>query len=220
MTAQRRRSLPDVQAYEDTDDATLILRSEREPELFAELFRRHAPAIKLYAARRLGQDASEDVVAETFLTAFRLRRQYDETRPDARPWLYGIATNLIHRHRRSELKLYRILASTGADPVTEPFTDRVDAMLSADGAKRQLAAALAQLPAGHRDALLLVTWGDLSYEQAALALGVAVGTVRSRLSRARAALRNALGEVDPSAVRDEPDDTSRTSNIPAPSPRV
>jgi RNA polymerase sigma-70 factor (ECF subfamily) len=69
---------------------------------------------------------------------------------------------------------------------------------------RQLAAALARLPAGHRDTLLLVAWGDLTYEQAAVALAVPVGTVRSRLSRARGALRRALGDTDPSGLRDEP----------------
>ena len=125
-----------------------------------------------------------------------------------RPWLYGIATNLIGRHRRSEIRQYRALARTGTDPVTdpvtEPFTDRVDSMVSADGVSRQLAAALAKLPAGHRDTLLLVAWGDLTYEQAALALAVPVGTVRSRLSRARSTLRRALGDADPSGLRDEP----------------
>jgi RNA polymerase sigma factor (sigma-70 family) len=176
------------------DDAALIRLSQAEPEHFATLFRRHAPTIQRYVARRLGPDVAEDIVAEVFLAAFRQRAAYLPSQPDARPWLYGIATHLIGRHRRSEIRAYRALARTGTDPVTEPFTDRVDAAVSAEGMTRQLAGALARLPSAHRDALLLVAWGGLSYEQAAASLGVPVGTVRSRLSRARARLRLALAE--------------------------
>ncbi len=176
-------------------DADVIELSRREPEQFAVLFRRHAPQIQRYVLRRLGPDAADDVVAETFLLAFRQRDRYDLARLDARPWLYGIATNLIGRHRRAEIRQYRALARTGCDPVTEPFTDRVDDRVSAGAAGRRLAAALARLPAAHRDTLLLVAWGDLSYEEVAAALGVPVGTVRSRLSRARTTLRRTLGEV-------------------------
>jgi RNA polymerase sigma-70 factor (ECF subfamily) len=92
--------------------------------------------------------------------------------------------------------MYRALARTGADPVTEPFTDEVEARVTAAGTARPLAAALARLPAAHRNALLLVAWGDLTYEQAATSLGVPVGTVRSRISRARARLRQALADQD------------------------
>jgi RNA polymerase sigma-70 factor (ECF subfamily) len=175
-----------------TDDASVIARSRREPEAFSILFRRHGPRIQRYVTRRIGPDAAEDVVAETFLLAFCQRDRYDLARTDALPWLYGIATNLVGRHRRDEVRSYRAVVRTGADPVTEPFTDRVDAAVSATTANRALAAALAKLPAPYRDALLLVAWGDLSYEQAALALGVPVGTVRSRLHRARTSLRRHL----------------------------
>jgi RNA polymerase sigma factor (sigma-70 family) len=177
-----------------SDDASVIARSRSEPEAFSILFRRHAPRIQRYAARRIGPDAAEDLVAETFLLAFRQRNSYDLGRDSALPWLYGIATNLIGRHRRDEIRLYRAVVRTGADPVTEQFTDRVDAAVSAAAATRSLAAALAALPASYRDVLLLVAWGDLSYEETALALGVPVGTVRSRLHRARATLRQHLPE--------------------------
>ncbi len=188
------------------DDAAIIRLSWEEPEQFAALFRLRAPEIRRYVTRRIGADAAEDVVAETFLVAFRQRGGYDLTRPDARPWLYGIATNLIGRHRRSETRLLRTLARTGSDPVTESFTDRVDAEVSAGAAGRRLAAALAKLPPQHRDTLLLVAWGEMTYEQAALALGVPTGTVRSRVSRARKTLRRALGQIDPSALHEEPSD--------------
>jgi RNA polymerase sigma-70 factor (ECF subfamily) len=185
------------------DDAEVIARSRHSPEHFAVLFHRHAPALKRYAVRRLGAAAAEDVVAETFVAAFQQRATYDLTRDDARPWLYGIATNLIGRHLRHEIGLYKALSRTGADPVTEPFTDRVDQRVTAGGVRVRLTAALAGLPAGHRDALLLVTWGELTYEQAAQSLGVAVGTVRSRVNRARKKLRRALGDIDPTAVTEE-----------------
>jgi RNA polymerase sigma-70 factor (ECF subfamily) len=88
--------------------------------------------------------------------------------------------------------------------VAEPFTDRVDDQVSAGAAGRRLAAGLAGLPAAYRDVLLLTAWGGLSYEETAQALGVPVGTVRSRLSRARSKLQRALGGNDPSALTDEP----------------
>ncbi|MGI5268100.1 RNA polymerase sigma factor [Nonomuraea sp. CA-218870] len=188
---------------ETLDDAEIIARSREDPEGFAVLFTRHAPALKRYAVRRLGAEAAEDVVAETFVAAFRQRARYDLTRPDARPWLYGIATNLIGRHRRSEVALYQVLARTGVDPVTEPFTDGVESRVDASGARAALAGALARLPAGHRDVLLLVTWGGLSYWEAAAALGVPVGTVRSRMNRAREKLRRSLPDIDPTTTYEE-----------------
>ncbi|GAA2097593.1 RNA polymerase sigma factor [Actinomadura alba] len=189
----------------EADDASVIERSWREPEAFAEVFRRHAPEIKRYVIRRLGIDAAEDVAAETFLAAFRQRERYDTARPDARPWLYGIATNLIGRHKRTEVRQLRVLARTGADPVTRPFTDRSDERMSAEAVRQRLADALARLPAGHRDVLLLVTWGGLGYAEAAQALGIRVGTVRSRINRARSKMRKELGGVDPtSSLSEEP----------------
>ncbi|GGO61852.1 RNA polymerase sigma factor [Nonomuraea cavernae] len=188
---------------ETLGDADIIARSRDDPERFAALFTRHAPALKRYVVRRLGAEAAEDVVAETFVAAFRQRARYDLTRADARPWLYGIATNLIGRHRRGEIALYRALARTGVDPVTEPFTDGVESRVAASGARAALAGALAKLPGGHRDALLLVTWGELSYEEAARSLGVAVGTIRSRVNRARAKLRRSLRDIDPTTSYEE-----------------
>jgi DNA-directed RNA polymerase specialized sigma24 family protein len=125
-------SPPDGTAEPPEDDARLIARSRRHPEDFAGLYDRHAPSIHRYVARRLGDQAADDVVAETFLAAFRRRGRYDLARPDARPWLYGIAANLIGTHRRSETRMLRALARTGTDPVTDAM-DRVDARVSATG---------------------------------------------------------------------------------------
>jgi len=201
MTQQSRA---EAEAGADADDAAVIQLSRHEPEHFTVLFRRHAPHIQRYVVRRLGQDAADDIVSETFLLAFRQRDTYDQARADARPWLYGIATNLIGRHRRTEVRLYRALSRTGTDPVMEPFTDRVDDRVSAGTASRRLAVGLARLPEELRDTLLLVAWGELSYEETAAALGVPVGTVRSRMSRARGKLRRAFGDTNPAASHEEP----------------
>jgi RNA polymerase sigma factor (sigma-70 family) len=179
------------------DDAAAIRASVSDPERFGVLVRRHAPAIQRYVTRRIGREPAEDVVAETFLTAFRQRAAYRDDRADCLPWLYGIATRLVHRHRRTEVKQLRLLARSGADPVTEPFTDRVDAVVTAGAAKLRLATALAKLPAAQRDALLLLVWADLRYEQIAEATGVPLGTVQSRISRARRRLREQLADLDP-----------------------
>ncbi len=193
---QQSRAEAEAEPGADTD-AVVIQLSRHAPEHFTALFRRHAPYMQRYVVRRVGRDAADDIVAETFLLAFRQRDSYDLSRADARPWLYGIATNLIARHRRAETALYRALARTGTDPVAESFTERVDDRVSASAAGRRLAAGLARLSEELRDTLLLVTWGDLSYEEAAVALGVPVGTVRSRMSRARSKLRRLLGDTNP-----------------------
>jgi RNA polymerase sigma factor (sigma-70 family) len=184
------------------DDAALIARSMHAPECFGVLFDRHAPAISRYIARRLGPDAADDLVAETFLAAFRRRAHYDLTHGDARPWLYGIATRLIGRHRRQEVRFFRAIARTGVDPAAEAVTDQVIDRITAQGARRELAAALAQLSRDQRDVLLLVASG-LGYEEAARALAVPVGTVSSRLVRARRKVREALGGQDPTRPGEE-----------------
>ncbi|WP_433248252.1 RNA polymerase sigma factor [Streptosporangium sp. CA-135522] len=187
----------------EVDDASFIERSRCDPEVFAEVFRRHAPDITRYVTRRLGDDAADDVVAETFLAAFRQRDGYDLSRRNARPWLYGIATNLMRRHLRTEVRQLRLVERTGVDPVTASFTERSDERLSAEASRRSLAGALAALPKGHRDALLLVAWGGLSYSETAEALGVRLGTVQSRVNRARKKLRKELGGINPMATVSE-----------------
>ncbi|RSN47056.1 RNA polymerase sigma factor [Actinomadura sp. WAC 06369] len=175
-------------------DSDVIRLSLDDPEWFAELFDRHHRRIHHYAARRLGVHAADDIVGETFLAAFRRRAAYDLAQPLARPWLYGIATTLVARHRRAEERYYRALQRTGADPLPEPLADAVATRVAAESQQRRLAGALAGLSRGDRDVLLLVAWGDLTYEEVARALEVPVGTVRSRLHRARRVVRRALGD--------------------------
>jgi RNA polymerase sigma factor (sigma-70 family) len=175
------------------DDAALIAQSLQAPECFGVVFDRHAPAIYRYIARRLGRDTAEDLVAETFLAAFRQRGRYDCAHADARPWLYGIATRLIGRHRREEVRFFRAIARTGADPAADLVADRVTDRVAAQTAARELAAAIAALPPGYRDVLLLIASG-LGYQETAAALGVPVGTVSSRLRRARQRVRALISD--------------------------
>ncbi|MGI5181366.1 RNA polymerase sigma factor [Dactylosporangium sp. CA-152071] len=190
-------------ATEPVGDAVIIARSKDEPELFAQIFRRHAPVIQRYVTRRLGPSVAEDVCADVFLAAFRQRHRYAADRLDARPWLFGIATNLVGRHRRAEIRALKALERTGVDPVTEAFEVSSDARLGAGAVDRRLAAALAALRPVYRDVLLLVAWGDLTYEEIAVALGVPVGTVRSRVNRARSRMRAALGGADPTSIQED-----------------
>ncbi|MEQ4204271.1 RNA polymerase sigma factor [Actinopolymorpha sp. B9G3] len=187
----------------ESSDAVLIERSWREPEFFAALFDRHGGPIHRYVSRRLGASAADDVAGDTFLAAFRRRRRYDLTRPDALPWLYGIASNLVGRHRRAEVRAYRALARTGVDPVVDSYAEQVEARVTAQGMHRDLAAALARLAKRDRDVLLLYAWAELSYADIAMALDIPTGTVRSRLNRARRKVREALGGTDPTIIDEE-----------------
>ncbi|WP_020659879.1 RNA polymerase sigma factor [Amycolatopsis benzoatilytica] len=175
------------------DDAGVIGRSVGEPEVFAAIFDRHAPYLHRYLARRLGRDVADDALAETFLAAFRRRARYDRQRPDARPWLYGIATNVVAQHRRDEVREYRLLRVVRPQPHAEAHDDDVAARVVAEARGPELGAALAALADGDRDVVLLTAAEGLSYEEVAEALGIPVGTVRSRLNRARRKLRAALG---------------------------
>ncbi|MFI0453478.1 RNA polymerase sigma factor [Actinomadura sp. 6N118] len=184
------------------DDAGLIRRSLTEPEWFSGLFDRHGRRIYDYAARRLGADAAEDIVGETFFVAFRRRAAYNLAEPLARPWLYGIATNLIAKHRRTEERHYRTLLRTGVDPAQEPIAEAAVRRVAAQAQDRRLAGALARLHRRDRDVLLLIAWADLTYEETAAALNIPVGTVRSRLNRARRTVRAAFGDTDPTTEQE------------------
>jgi RNA polymerase sigma factor (sigma-70 family) len=177
-------------------DAAVIERSWDEPDRFAELFDRHHGEIHGFVTRRLGASLADDLASETFLIAFDRRRRYDLAFASARPWLYGIAANLISRHRRAEVRLYRALARTGTTDVVDGHAERVAGRLDAGALRGRLAAALLEIAERDREVLLLVAWGQLSCEEAARALGIPAGTARSRLYRARRRTRAALANAD------------------------
>jgi len=172
------------------DDTTLWARSRTgDREAFGLLFERYAQAIYNYCFRRVGDWASaEDLMSIVFLEAWRRR---DQELPPGKvlPWLYGVATNVIRNRRRSERRFAAALARMPAPTADQDFADEADERLDDADRMRQVLAAIASLPPREQDVLALCTWSDLSYDDAALALGIPVGTVRSRLSRARARLR-------------------------------
>lgn len=173
---------------EDPGDNELWRRAAAgEPEAFGLLYDRHARAIYNYLFRRCGDwSVAEDLTSVVFLEAYRRRREARIAEGKVLPWLYGVATNVIRNQRRS---LRRYSDALKRLPPPDPelgvaglAADRIDA----EREMRRVLAVLEQLPESDKDVLSLCLWSELSYEDAAWALGVPVGTVRSRLSRARA----------------------------------
>jgi RNA polymerase sigma factor (sigma-70 family) len=182
-------------------DGAAISRSHTDPRAFGQVFERHFDVIHRYIARRLGPALADDLAAETFSRAFAQRDRFDTSRCDARPWLFGIAANVLRAHYRTEERALRAYARTGVDPLSLLETDAVIERVDASAAGPCLAAALASLNSGDREVLLLFAWGDLRYPEIAEALNIPLGTVRSRLHRARGRVSDALrragfGRVD------------------------
>jgi RNA polymerase sigma factor (sigma-70 family) len=167
-----------------------MFRRARSPDAIEALFADHFDSIYRFAASRVGRDAAADVTAETFAQALRSADRMDPAR-DARPWLFGIASNVIRHHRRAEQRRIRAyaaaqhqydLAGANGHPKSETLL------------RARLVDALTRLDARDRDALLLFAWADLTYDEIATALEIPLGTVRSRIHRARRMLREGLGD--------------------------
>jgi RNA polymerase sigma-70 factor (ECF subfamily) len=177
-------------------DAAVITASLADPGRFGAIFDRHATIVFRYLVRRVGVDEAESLLGEVFRVAFEKRATYDAERPNARPWLYGIATNLLAHHRRAEARRMgataRLLARRTAG---DDAGDRVVERLDAEALWPHIADAVGALPEGERDALLLFVWEELSYDEIAVALDVPLGTVRSRLNRARENLRELRASI-------------------------
>ncbi|KAB2345192.1 RNA polymerase sigma factor [Actinomadura rudentiformis] len=180
---------------ERVSDTELVDRFLRNPESFTAVHERYFRDIYRYVAGRLDVQEAEDLAAETFCIAFEDRDRFDPDRGSLRAWLFGIATNLVARHRRAEARRYRALARTvlGSNAV-DSHEDRVLTSVSAARMQPALAKALTGLSRGERDVVLLIALAQLSYDEVAQALGISQGTVGSRLSRARKKLHKAIGE--------------------------
>jgi RNA polymerase sigma factor (sigma-70 family) len=177
-------------AMDDPGDDELWRRAAAgEPQAFGLLYERHARVIYNYLFRRCGDwSVAEDLTSVVFLEAYRRRREARIAEGKVLPWLYGVATNVVRNQRRSRRRYSEALRRL---PPPDPelgaaglAADRIDA----EREMRRVLAALEELPESDRDVLTLCLWSELSYEDAAAALGIPVGTVRSRLSRARARL--------------------------------
>ena len=160
---------------------------------FDEVFAAEFEPLHRYIGRRLGISAADDLAAETFAIAYRRWEDLDPARPVA-PWLYGIASNLMRHQWRKERRMLRAYARTGADPALPEESVSLD-RVEARSERPALAAALADLRREDREVLLLHAWADLSDLEIAAALSLPVGTVKSRLSRAREHMRNRLGVI-------------------------
>jgi len=171
-------------------DAELIARSLVDGRLFERVFDRHHAVVHRFLRARVGLEVADDLASEVFTTAFRRRAAYDGSWPDARPWLFGIAVNLLRAYRQSEERRLRAYARAGAEPASNP--GELDGQVEAFDGRGDISLALLSLSQQDRDLILLLAWGDLTYEQLGVALEVPVGTVRSRISRVRALLRDRL----------------------------
>jgi RNA polymerase sigma factor (sigma-70 family) len=184
-------------------DGEAIARSLSDPSAFVVVFERHFEVVHGYLARRAGPALGEELAADTFALAFEKRASYRPEVADARPWLFGIAVNLLRGRYRKERRELRAFARTGIDAVIgddEALLESIDRRAAA----RAMAGALARLGDKDREILLLFFWADLGYEAIATALGIPVGTVRSRLSRARSRLRELLADSGQSGARPRP----------------
>jgi RNA polymerase sigma factor (sigma-70 family) len=196
-------------------DAALIRRSVDDPESFSMIVERHATSVFRYLVSRVGRSVAEDLLADVFEAAFGARGRYDPRYDNALPWLLGIATNEIRHYRRSEMRrasmLRRITPHSSRSNRTIEAIDAVatDAELHED--MESVRRALAALNDRSREVLVLCAGLGLSYAEIAQTLGIRIGTVRSRLSRARQKLRELL-EAD--GQYRAYDDSSRRDSVP------
>ena len=177
-------------------DASTISQSLVDPQCFSLIVERHATSVFRYLASRVDRSTSEDLLADVFEAAFQARDRYDTRYDNALPWLLGIATNVIRHHRRSEVRhasmMRRVTQLHGRNSEPSDAIDAVATTAELDDEMQSVRRALAALNDRHRQVLVLAAGLGLSYEDIAHTLGISIGTVRSRLSRARRRLRELL----------------------------
>jgi RNA polymerase sigma-70 factor (ECF subfamily) len=179
-----------------SDESLLRASANGDQRAFSELYERHARAIYNYLFRRLADwSDAEDLTAVVFLEAFRRRSEVVVVEGKLLAWLYGIATNVLRNRRRALWRNRHLVAQLARQPRAEVTPD-VAARSEAAEQMRSVLKRVAKLPHQQQDVIALCVWSGLSYEEAAAALGVPIGTVRSRLSRARASLDSPPAELD------------------------
>ena len=206
-------------AIKASSDVVLWTRARRgDAEAFAEIYTRHAHAVYGFCLWRTADpQAAEDAAATVFLEAWRRRNRLSLETSSAAALLLGIANNVVRGHWRTSRRQGRALArlriavpSDGPGPESAAIA-RIDAFRHV----REAAEAIESLPRREREVLTLIADRDLSYEEAASALGVPIGTVRSRLARARRRLRGTSFDLQENTDRKENDVKQRTADIPA-----
>ena len=185
MTSSRQDKPPPAARDDDLWDAL----RRQEPEALGELFSRYADVVHAYAVRHTGSYAhADDAVQATFVTAWRQFRHSDPgplQHDSARPWLLAIARNELRNTTRSRRRLTQFLLRLPAPLYHPDHAEAVAARIDSEKHIQAVRAALSALPAHERETVELVYWADLSVAEVAAVLGVAEGTVKARLSRAR-----------------------------------
>lgn len=186
-------------------DAVLWARTREEPSAFAELFQRHADAVYNHCFRKTASwSTAEDLRSVVFLEAWRRRHDVRLHEESVLPWLLAVANNVVRTRSRS-LRRHRAMLRRLPVSMVSPDDPEAEAIqrLHDEEQMRRVQHAIGDLNRAEQDVLALCVWAELDYAAAAVALGVPVGTVKSRLSRAREKLRRAIGE-------DYPDDAYPT----------
>lgn len=173
------------------NDSEAIAASLLDPQAFGIIFERHFGSINRYLRRRFDNELAKELTAETFFVAFDRRSRFDQSYADSRPWLFGIATNLAHAHRRRERRELRALAVTRSE--FGVWIEGVEGRVDAERMRGLLAQSLADLPTEEINVLGLLVWAELNQAEIAEALAIPLGTVKSRLFRARGRMQAALG---------------------------
>lgn len=180
---------------ETRSDSEIIRTSLDIPELFGEIVERHHDLVYRYVARRIGRQDARDVTAEVFLNAFAARSRFDAAAENARPWLFGIAFNLIGRRLRTIRRRQRLAEALPGPRPVEEFADDSDSRVAASGLASELWEALDALSESDRETFLLYAIDGLTYSEVAAVLSIALGTVASRISRVRSLIREAIPDL-------------------------
>jgi RNA polymerase sigma-70 factor (ECF subfamily) len=183
-------------------DGTRVLRKRRTDE-WADALMRERETVYRYAYSRVGPNQADEVLSTTLAAAWRSRRSYQgKSADDLRAWLLGIATNMIRQQWDAERRWIALQAQVARerDEAPDPYLGS-DSRLHAEQTRAQLIALLDTLDPVDRDLLILNVVHDLDYAALSTALGIPIGTAKSRLSRAKASLRNRAHSIDPAGAR-------------------
>ena len=188
--------------HADLEDAELIQRSSREPELFGMLFERHAePLLAFFARRTLDAEAAAELVAETFAEAFSSRRRFREQGTEGAAWLYGIGRHLLSRYFRSGAVDARARRKLGMPErtVNDDDYDRIEELIDFERVADEIRDAFGELSEDQREALTLRVIDGRGYREVAEALGCTEPTARARVSRGLKRIATRLDAEDTEA---------------------
>jgi RNA polymerase sigma-70 factor (ECF subfamily) len=175
-----------------------------EAIVFGDLFGRHAQAVYSFCARRTADlSLAEDLTSITFLEAWRHRDRVPSAQAgNALPWLLGVANNVVRNATRGQRRYRDAVKRLPVPAVAPPAEDQAVARSVTEAGLREALDAISALPEGEQEVVMLILWGGLSYEEAATAMSIPVGTVQSRLSRARAKLQISLSTTSRAVVKE------------------